>query len=316
MAALDAACYGVGIHFRVPYSYLCLSAKNTRGGRLGRLFRLPPTVFGTIRRFGIEKAVRGSCFPVGYVKALLHRMECILWDATPHPGYGGYSCDDDSPLDYPTHGNYHAQLAPPCPGYNTVAPATTRLVTPRVAHHSTRRGTSPSVRTLHHSGNEDASWAAAFLFAHPPLPRISPVAESTTINPQTLSPGPSHPCTVPISTRPFASQSHPTPVHTDLYGGEEFAVLNHAAVSEATSTAGTPYSVRPVDSRSLFEMQSVESLMLEIRRHVLSSISGLSKRISTSQGCRSGGFASYSGRNASGKNARRSRRRLEMKSLR
>lgn len=59
MEVLDAAYYGVRMYFRVPDPRLYPALDDLPGGGLGRLFRLPPTLLRSIRRFGIEKAVRG-----------------------------------------------------------------------------------------------------------------------------------------------------------------------------------------------------------------------------------------------------------------
>lgn len=55
---------------------------------------------GSIRRLGIEEAVRGRCYPAGYDEAGLHWMECMVWDGALHLGYCRYSRDEDSLLDY------------------------------------------------------------------------------------------------------------------------------------------------------------------------------------------------------------------------
>lgn len=82
-------------------------------------------------------------------------MECIVSDETLHPGYCQYSLDDDSLLDYSAHRNYHAQPAPPCPGYGTVSLATTELIALRKARHDSWTDTPPPIETMLESGNGD-----------------------------------------------------------------------------------------------------------------------------------------------------------------
>lgn len=53
----------------------------------------------------------------------------------------------------------------------------------------------------------------------------------------------------------------PTPVRTDMYEGEKFAVINHPALPEATPSAGKSYLVRPVQSHSSSEAENVKFLM-------------------------------------------------------
>lgn len=68
MSVLDAAYYVMRIYWRLSDLRLYPSLNDLAGGGLRRLFRLPPTLTGSIRRFGIEIAVRGSCYLAGYVK--------------------------------------------------------------------------------------------------------------------------------------------------------------------------------------------------------------------------------------------------------
>lgn len=65
MGVLDAAYYGVHIYSRVPSFRLYPFPDDTLSGGLGRLFRLPPMLLGSIQRFAIEKDVRDSCYLVG-----------------------------------------------------------------------------------------------------------------------------------------------------------------------------------------------------------------------------------------------------------
>lgn len=243
-------------------------------------------------------------------------MECIVWDETPHPGYCLYSWDDDILLDYPAHGNYRAQPAPFCPGYDTVALAATELAAPRVAQRDPGTGTPPPIETVLDSGHGDTLWAAALSIARPPLPRVPRIAEAAAVNPRAPSPIPSTPSTVPMPTRPLTSHSRPISVRTDPYMGEELRVVDHPALFEVTPSAGTPFSVHPVHPRSLPKAEDVEFLCARSVRRVLFSIAALPKRFSTSPRCSSGGPARYSGKNARCRGATRSRSRKWVRSLR
>lgn len=99
MAVLDAAYYGVCIYSRVPDPCLYPAPNDLFGGELVPLFRLPPTLPGSIRQFGIEEAARDSRYLAGHAEPMFNRMEGIVWDETPHPSYCQYSWDDDSFLD-------------------------------------------------------------------------------------------------------------------------------------------------------------------------------------------------------------------------
>lgn len=72
MAVLDAAYYEVPIYSHVSDPRLYRSANDLRGDGLGGLFRRPPTLLGSIRRFRIKKAVRGSCYAAGCTKVVLY----------------------------------------------------------------------------------------------------------------------------------------------------------------------------------------------------------------------------------------------------
>lgn len=65
---LDAAYYRVRMYSRVPRLRLYSFSDDLPGESLGRLTRLPWTLLGSIRRFGIKKAVRGNCNAAGYVR--------------------------------------------------------------------------------------------------------------------------------------------------------------------------------------------------------------------------------------------------------
>lgn len=92
--------------------------------------------------------MRGSCHAARYAEAVFHRMKCTVWSGPPHPGYCCHTWNDDNLIDYHAHGNYHAQSAPSCPGYVTVAPATTKPGTTRVAQHDPETGTAPLSETV------------------------------------------------------------------------------------------------------------------------------------------------------------------------
>lgn len=68
-----------------------------------------------------------------------------------------------------------------------------------------------------------------------------------------------------VPTVSFTSHLRRTSVRTDVFEGENFGLINHPALSEPTSSAGAPCSVRPVHFRLLSEAESVGSLMREIR---------------------------------------------------
>lgn len=64
---------------------LCPSLYGKPIGGLGQHFLLLPTILGSVRLFGIGEAMWGSCYPAGCPKALLHRVECIVWHGSPNP---------------------------------------------------------------------------------------------------------------------------------------------------------------------------------------------------------------------------------------
>lgn len=106
--------------------------------------------------------MHGSCYPSRYAGAVSHRMECVVRDEIPHSGYCRYSWDHYSLLDYPGQGNPHqAQLAPSCPGYDNVAPATTELATPGVVRRVSETGSSSPAETVLDSGKGGPLSAAA-----------------------------------------------------------------------------------------------------------------------------------------------------------
>lgn len=90
--------------------------------------------------------------------------------------------------------------------------------TPRVVQHDSGTGTPSPVEAALDSGNEYTSWAALMSTARPALTRVPRIADATTLSPHALYPVLSTPCTVPVATCPFTSQSHSTPVQTDSYG--------------------------------------------------------------------------------------------------
>lgn len=119
--------------------------------------------------------------------------------------------------------------------------------------------------TILDSGHGNTPRAAALLIGSPALRRVPGVVVATTLSPRALSPGPSTTRSVLARTRPFTYQPHHTPVWTGIFEGEKFEVTSHPGLSEFGRSAGTLYSVCPVQSRSLSEAGSVELLMPEIR---------------------------------------------------
>lgn len=126
-------------------------------------------------------------------------------------------------------------------------------------------GTPPSVETVLISENGNTPWAAALSAGRSPFPRVPRVAVASTVSPHAPSPSPSNPSWVLLSTRPLISQSHRTPAQAGIYEREGFGIINHLALSDATPSVGTPYSMRPAQSRPRFEAENVESLVREIR---------------------------------------------------
>lgn len=91
MAVLDGAYHKVRIYSRVPDLRSYPAPDDLRGGELGRFFCLPPTLLRSIKRFGIERAVRGSRYLAWHAEAVFRQIECILRDETSYPGYCQYS---------------------------------------------------------------------------------------------------------------------------------------------------------------------------------------------------------------------------------
>lgn len=90
LPVLDAACYEAPIYFRVP-NLVCIRPRMTCLAANSVAFSAyPPLRSGSLRRFESEDAVCGSCYPVGYAEEVIHRVECILWEGTPHLGYCRY----------------------------------------------------------------------------------------------------------------------------------------------------------------------------------------------------------------------------------
>lgn len=139
----------------MPDSHLYFAPDFMSDGEIGRHFRLPPTLLGSIRRFGIKKAVRGSYYAARYADAVFHCMKCIIWDKTPHLNYCAYSWNKGSLIDYPTYGSYHAQPASTCFSYDILALAAPEVVDSRVAQHHFGTKSLPPVETILDSGNED-----------------------------------------------------------------------------------------------------------------------------------------------------------------
>lgn len=72
------------------------------------------------------------------------------------------------------------------------------------------------------------------------IPLGTRIAEQVPVSPRAPSPNPSTSPTVPVATRPLASQSLSISVRTDIYGGQEFGVINLLAVSETTPSVSMP----------------------------------------------------------------------------
>lgn len=64
MAVLGAVHYKVRVYSRAVKPRLYSPLNDRLGGGLSLLFRLPPTLFGFMRHFEIEKAVRGIRYSV------------------------------------------------------------------------------------------------------------------------------------------------------------------------------------------------------------------------------------------------------------
>lgn len=154
---------------------------------------------------------------------------------------GHYQCswDDNILLDYPAHGDDLTQPAPPCPVYDTAAPATTASVTLQGVQHGSVTSSSLPVETVLDSGNGNRPWTSALSIARPPLPGPPRIAEATIVNLRAFSSGPSTPFTVPVMSHAFVSQSHLTLVRTDVYEGEESGVITYPALCEGTLSLRT-----------------------------------------------------------------------------
>lgn len=84
-------------------------------------------------------------------------------------------------------------------------------------------------------------YATAFSTGCLALLPIARIAEVATLNLRATSQSPSTPSTVPVPTRLFMSQAQRTPVQTDIYEEEKHGVINHSALSKATSSARMHY---------------------------------------------------------------------------
>lgn len=102
---------------------------------------------------------------------------------------------------------------------------------------------------------------------------------------------------VMVPARCFISQSHRTLVRANTYEGEDLGVVNPSALFETTPSAETLYSVHPVQSRLLYEVENVESVLGEIRSTCF-VLGVLPRQFSASPRCRLEGSASYSGKSA------------------
>lgn len=74
MTAPDTAYYGVGVYRCVPDPRFYSALNDSSYGDLRRFFCSPPMRSGSKIRFGIEKAMCGSCCPTGYGEAKFLRM--------------------------------------------------------------------------------------------------------------------------------------------------------------------------------------------------------------------------------------------------
>lgn len=84
---LVAVFYGVSVYSRMPDLRVYPFPNDVLGGGLGRLFRLSLTLLGSIKRFGIKKYMRDSCYSSNYVSAVLRRMRSIVLDGSLHPNF-------------------------------------------------------------------------------------------------------------------------------------------------------------------------------------------------------------------------------------
>lgn len=189
---------------------------------------------------------------------------CVVWDGTPHPGFSRYSWDDDSFVVYLAHENYHEQPALACSGRDTAAPAITELAVSLVVQHDSGRAVcllskpyltsrTGTYRGLRHCRLHVREYPGYFVLRRRPqqIRVLSFLGQALRVQYRVL-------------LVLFLFQSHPTPVPTDIYGGEELRFIRQPALSEATPPAETLCLVRPVRSRSLSEAESVESPLHEI----------------------------------------------------
>lgn len=87
MAVLNDAYYGVGMYSRVRDHRFYPSPDDMPGDGTGHLSHLSPSLLGSMKLSVIEKAVRSRCHPAVYDETVLHQIECIVWNGTPHRGY-------------------------------------------------------------------------------------------------------------------------------------------------------------------------------------------------------------------------------------
>lgn len=163
LAFLNAAYYGVGNYSWFADSCLYPSPDDVRGGGPGRSSRLFTSLLGSRKRFMIERAVRGSHYPVMYVEAVFHWMECTVRERNPHLTYFGYSLVEKQLLDYSVHENFPARLALLCPGHDRVVSTVKESVLSEAVQRDIRTGARPLVgNMLENFENKSTSWAAAW----------------------------------------------------------------------------------------------------------------------------------------------------------
>lgn len=75
MAVLDATQYWVRVYSGVGDSRLYPQLDDLHGGGAGRLSRVSPTLLRFIKRFGVQMAVCGSCYPAEYAETVFRRKE-------------------------------------------------------------------------------------------------------------------------------------------------------------------------------------------------------------------------------------------------
>lgn len=123
----------------------------------------------------------------------------------------------------------------------------------------------PPIKIVLDPGREDTPSAAAFSITRPSLRLVPRIAEAGKVKPRGLLLVRSTPSTVPMPASSLTSCLRPVSVRTDSHRGQELVNIRHSALSEATPSAGTPYSVALVLSRAAPMAESVKSIMRKIR---------------------------------------------------